>query len=1267
MGDRVRSYSTSMEGIARRGRVRALALRVATALCVLVAAPLLTTASALAAAPEAPKAEPPTEVKATTASLNGVLSPKAPGELGSTYQFVYRASVEKECKGAGEVKTPTNPGMSLGAEDEVLPAEPVTGLTANTEYAVCLVAENAAKTERTPSAAVTFKTALPPEKPTTTIPAKEIKGTTAKLEGTLNPVKAGEAGTYEFAYQQSATECAAGAVAPAPPGGTMTGAAKQAVAETVKGLEPLREYTFCLIAINKAGEAASGVLVRFKTLAAPPAVEHEGVLLPVKATEAHLEGTVNPNNQLTECHFQYGEALVSEHEVPCEPELLKGFGPQGVGANVTSLSANTTYHYQIVTKNGTGEDNIPTEETFETALPPETPAMLKAEPVTAAEATLHGALNPGLERTKEPGSYEFRYRQSASECQGGAPGEEKATPATPAPGLEKYAPAEAKVTGLLPHTGYAVCLLAINEAGEVSGVSAPETFTTLSAPPAIAAESFSDVGATEAKAGAEIDPEGLPVSYHVEYGTSEAYGSSTPEVNIPAGQGGVGVEVALSKLQPDTLYHYRFVATTSSHETTRDEEDQAFTTLPTPPAPGSEHCPNEALRVGRSASLPDCRAYELVTPTNLGRTEDMLFADADRAIPSSEGEHLALQTGSPIEPEPSTSADIEGTAAVFSRTSSGWAMRSAVAPGRSTDHIYMRLFSPDLSQVALVSYTALNAEEANHNPPGPLEVGPVGGPDALVANLGTESTHFLGANAGTKSVPAFSHVLFYSVDHELLPPGPERTAAEEADAGAPDLYEWNAGSLRLVNVEGEGSHVKLVNPCGATLGRGETSEGQGGTTDAVSADGSRVLFTTKQSGASCEGAPILFMRVDGRETVEVSAPGQPGARYVGATADASKVFFETEFAELFEYNTEAPEGKKLKLVANQVLNGNIVRTFVISEDGSTVYYEAGLPASYTIYRYEPGSGNPQSAVATGDAPDGELEPSYTTPNGEFLLFAAADSSRGEPRGGGHNEFYRYDHADGSVMCVSCGEGVAPARGQMFEPKQGVLSTPDRTPLLIPMSDDGQRVFFQTSAQLVPQDTNVNDEEEEKDEYAKARLGRAADVYEWEADGAEEEPGVFCRVVNGCTHLLSSGEDVGPAVFLGASSSGRDVFFATAAQLVPQATPEFTNIYDAREGGGFPSPASTLECSSCQGVGSPPPLFNTPASASFVGAGNPAAPAVAPIVTVTRTQQLARALTACRKVKPKRKRAVCEKQARKRYGAATAKAKKSGGRASGKGK
>ena len=117
-----------------------------------------------------------------------------------------------------------------------------------------------------------------------------------------------------------------------------------------------------------------------------------------------------------------------------------------------------------------------------------------------------------------------------------------------------------------------------------------------------------------------------------------------------------------------------------------------------------------------------------------------------------------------------------------------------------------------------------------------------------------------------------------------------------------------------------------------------------------------------------------------------------------------------------------------------------------------------------------------------------------------------------------------------------------------------------------------------------------------------------DVYEWEADGVEEAPGVVCRVVVGCTHLLSSGEDVGRATFLGASENGDNVFFATAARLVPQATPEFPNIYDARVDGGFAPPPGVHECLSCQGVGSTAPLFGPGASLTFAGPGNPVAPA-----------------------------------------------------------
>jgi hypothetical protein len=618
-----------------------------------------------------------------------------------------------------------------------------------------------------------------------------------------------------------------------------------------------------------------------------------------------------------------------------------------------------------------------------------------------------------------------------------------------------------------------------------------------------------------------------------------------------------------------------------------------------------EQCPNAALRVGASASLPDCRAYELVTPANLGRTQDLVFnGKGNTAIPSSDGESIAVELLVPIEPNPETSASIIGTHAVFSRTPTGWEMKSATVLGTAADRLDMRLINPDLSQVALVSYTTLNQSDESEDL---LEVGPVGGPYTPVATVANNGqTNFLGANVGTKSVPAFSYVLFSSTDHALLPPGPERKVAEETVQGAEDLYEWSGGSLRLVNVTSTGS---LVNPCGATLGRGPEFNGGVG---AVSADGSKIFFTANPSN-ECGEPSRLYMRVDGRETVEVSEP-EPGVerkpvRYMDATADGSEVFFDTPGdGQLFEYDTEAPAGKRLTHIGSAEIN-DLNRSFVLSEDGSTIYYETET-APHIIYRYETATGK-ASVVATATTPRLEDEPSYTTPNGEFLLFASGSvetigphGREPETRGAGHNELYRYDHADGSVMCVSCGEGVAPAKGQMIEPHLGTqLETSDESPSLTPMSEDGQEVFFQTTAQLVPQDTNGSTEAEEVNSADSV----GDDVYEWEVDGAKESPGVFCHVVNGCTHLITTGEDVGPSAFLGASSNGNNVFLGTAAQLVPQATPEFDNIYDARVDGGFaPSPPAP-ECLSCQGVGSPPPLFSPGASGPFAGADNPPVP------------------------------------------------------------
>src|ERR1700689_3009876 len=117
---------------------------------------------ALAAAPEAPEGSSPSEVKATSGLLHGVLDPGKEGsgfELGS-YDFVYRKS-GVACTGTGEVKTPE--GLSLGNGKEEV-AQEVTGLETNTQYTVCVVATNEAH-ESTVSAPVTFTTALPPETP----------------------------------------------------------------------------------------------------------------------------------------------------------------------------------------------------------------------------------------------------------------------------------------------------------------------------------------------------------------------------------------------------------------------------------------------------------------------------------------------------------------------------------------------------------------------------------------------------------------------------------------------------------------------------------------------------------------------------------------------------------------------------------------------------------------------------------------------------------------------------------------------------------------------------------------------------------------------------------------------------------------------------------------------------------------------------------------------------------------------------------------------
>lgn len=58
-----------------------------------------------------------------------------------------------------------------------------------------------------------------------------------------------------------------------------------------------------------------------------------------------------------------------------------------------------------------------------------------------------------------------------------------------------------------------------------------------------------------------VNPRGAPTTYHFQYGTTTAYGHSTPSVTLAAGTRSDSVMDGIKHLKPGTTYHYRVLAT----------------------------------------------------------------------------------------------------------------------------------------------------------------------------------------------------------------------------------------------------------------------------------------------------------------------------------------------------------------------------------------------------------------------------------------------------------------------------------------------------------------------------------------------------------------------------------------------------------------------------------------------------------------------------------------------------------------------------------
>jgi WD40 repeat protein len=1064
------------------------------------------------------------------------------------------------------------------------------------------------------------------EGPTSEVPVSEpasgVTSSGAVLHGEVNPHSETEVGWY-FAYSTGAN-CSGGSETPAE-GPAIVKARK--VGAAVTGLEPNQKYTFCVVATDHFG-AEPGSPLTFTTVAIPPAIEGESAS-DVKATEATLEGMVNPNNDPTECHFQYGRANVTENEVGCSQGVLTGLAGQGVSTTVTGLEPGT-YKFRAIAKNKKGEEAIGPEKEFKKLVaPPEKPTTEEAQEITNATAVLHGVVNRASPSSV---SWFFEYAAGAS-CTGAG------VSTTPAQGPEEVQahPAAVKITGLRPGTEYTVCLVAENE-GKEKTAGNEVSFTTTAVPQAIDSESVSGVASTSATLEAQINPLWNETTYYFEYGETTGYEDpavpAPPGLAVGSGEDDLGVSVHLQGLAAGTTYHYRVVANSVLHPEVVGP-DRTFATQTTATA----------------VTQPDGRVWELVSPPN--KQGAGLFGighgtgvDIQAAA---DGGAITYVATAPIVAYPAGSRSVENEQVFSTRGAPGsWGtadITTAHHEGVTEIGTFLeyRLFSSDLSLGVV--------EPSGDTPLPPLPAGSEktiylreadGDYKALVTSENVQEGVKFGGNeendvavSFVSASPDFKHVVLKSTA-ALVAGAPSGGAVR--DGGA--LYEWAGGQLRLVSVlPGNREAVE------AKLGY-EGSDAGGNVRGAISDDGSRIVWETLK-----EGKRHYYLRdMVKEETIEVGSGQQEGVEYDLANSEGSRIFVTNAGAlDVFEVTSGAEEPLAGKTTE---LSGGVKGVIGVSEDGSYVYFVAG--DSIYVDRYDEATKTWMSpaliaVLSAGDAPtwgyastgqqeSGHLEnmTSRVSPNGRYLAFMSDASltgydNRDANSGAPDEEVFVYhapedpEQESGSLICASCdptgarpvgvteesGEQPLWDEGGLWQRRGVAGSVPGWTPISLSaaryqsryLSNEG-RLFFDSPDALVPGDVDGQ-----------------VDVYEYEPAGVGgcQAPGygqsasvVYSKGEGGCVGLVSSGTSSQESAFLDASETGGDVFFLTTSRLSPLDYDTSYDVYDAHECTTVvpcappptlvPPPCTTGDA--CKAAPTPQPtFFGAPSSETFSGAGN----------------------------------------------------------------
>ena len=555
-----------------------------------------------------------------------------------------------------------------------------------------------------------------------------------------------------------------------------------------------------------------------------------------------------------------------------------------VGTEMGLTCARISTYFGIIVNRATGVMYIPSYDysgpdepvrgvriLTESQLPS---ATIDSVTPTTAGAVVNGTINPNGPPAGIPNptttSYQLQYKLTSS-----SQWTSFGSPIDIGSGFIEV-PVTLNLGGLEGNTPYDIRFAATRPTGLPTAYSAPQTVTTSPVPPSIESFSSSNVTATSADLHGLVNPHGADTSFYFEYGTTPSYGQRTSSVDIGNQLTAQPVEAHVEGLEP-VVYHFQLVATNPTG-TTRSP-DQTFTFYP-------PQCPNATIRQQTGSQyLPDCRAYELVSPEFAG---NVVLVGLDYPLPYATSPARFIFGG--IQGAVTGGLDTQSANVadkyIATRTNTGWV--TTFTGLRGSEVLQSNGIYPSIGADRVIDF-----KEQPESVPYVWDVN--GNP---LGRWPADATTIPGGDIGTQRAwqpsPDFSHLAFssgkvaYDPAQEGLTVAPGSAYDYDTAAGTTTVISKAPGGGDIPNEPTNGSEDEFIRFPGAPAPDEPARINPG-----VSVDGSHILMSTRREPGA-ESPVHLYMRVDDAITYDVSKGHT--VDYLGMTKTGSKVLFTTDEA-----------------------------------------------------------------------------------------------------------------------------------------------------------------------------------------------------------------------------------------------------------------------------------------------------------------------------------------------------------------------------------